>query len=119
MRAEANDEFSKVALALKEEGRTDDLITLYERVLSFNPMNINAIKAIGQLYLSKGEPQKALAKLQVPLKEGTRDKELLELLAKIYYNMDRKDKSKNALKELREDFDFLIIDCPLPWGLSL
>jgi len=109
MKAEANEEFSKVAQALKEEGRSDDLITLYERILSFSPMNVNAIKALGQLYLSKGEPQKALAKLQVPLKEGTRDKELLELLAKIYYNMDRKDKSKNALKELarvcREDGD--------------
>jgi len=109
MKAESNEEFSKVAQALKEEGRTDDLITLYERIISFSPMNINAIKALGQLYLSKSEPQKALAKLQVPLKEGTRDKELLELLAKIYYNMDRKDKAKNAMKELarvcREDGD--------------
>jgi len=109
MKAESQEEFSRVAQTLKEEGRNDDLITLYERILSLYPMNINAIKALGQLYLSKNEPQKALAKLQVPLKEGTRDRELLELLAKIYYFMKREDKAKNALKELaricREDGD--------------
>lgn len=100
LRKEADEEFVKVINTLKEQGRTNDLITLYERILAANPKYYSLIKELSKIYLERGEPQRALIKLQMPLKEGVKDKGVLSLLAEVYIKLDRVEKAKTALKEL-------------------
>ncbi len=100
LRKEADEEFGKVINTLKEQGRTNDLITLYERMLAANPKYYSLIKELSKIYLERGEPQRALIKLQMPLKEGVKDKGVLSLLAEVYIKLDRVEKAKTALKEL-------------------
>jgi tetratricopeptide (TPR) repeat protein len=100
LRKEADEEFGKVINTLKEQGRTNDLITLYERMLAANPKYYSLIKELSKIYLERGEPQRALIKLQMPLKEGVKDKGVLSLLAEVYKKLDRVEKAKTALKEL-------------------
>ncbi len=100
LRKEADEEFGKVISTLREQGRTNDLITLYERMLATNPKYYALIKELSKIYLERGEPQRALIKLQMPLKEGVKDGEVLSLLAEVYIKLDRVEKAKTALKEL-------------------
>ncbi len=100
LRKEADEEFGRVINTLKEQGRTNDLITLYERMLATNPKHYGLIKELSKIYLERGDAQRALIKLQTPLKEGVKDKEVLSLLADAYMKLDRVEKAKTALKEL-------------------
>lgn len=100
LRKEADEEFGRVINTLKEQGRTNDLITLYERMLATNPKHYGLIKELSKIYLERGDAQRALIKLQTPLKEGVKDKEVLSLLADAYIKLDRVEKAKTALKEL-------------------
>lgn len=99
-KTEGSQIFKSIFEQLLHYKRDDDMLTILERWLALDPTNLFAIKNICSLYLKKHEPQRALLKLQVPLKEGVKDPELLEYLAESYLLLGKKDKALPVFKEL-------------------
>ncbi len=100
MAREAIDEFSKAAEQLKEQGRTDDYMKVAERLLFHSPDNRPVSRELARLYIEKGDPRRALPKLQVCFKADPRDTEVLALLARAFEALDQRAKSVSVLKEL-------------------
>lgn len=97
---EAIDEFSKAAEQLRQAGRVDDFMKVAERLLFHSPDNRPVTKELAALYIEKGDPRRALPKLQVCFKADPRDTEVLSLLAKAFEALDQRQKSVSVLKEL-------------------
>jgi tetratricopeptide (TPR) repeat protein len=100
MAREAIDEFTRAAEQLKEQGRTDDYMKVAERLLFHSPDNRPVSRELARLYIEKGDPRRALPKLQVCFKADPRDTEVLSLLAKAFEALDQRAKSVSVLKEL-------------------
>jgi tetratricopeptide (TPR) repeat protein len=100
MAREAIDEFTKAAEQLKEQGRTDDYLKVAERLLFHSPDNRPVSKELARAYIEKGDPRRALPKLQICFKADPRDVEVLGLLAKAFEALDQRAKSVSVLKEL-------------------
>ena len=81
MPREAIDEFSKAAEQLRQAGRVDDFMKVAERLLFHSPDNRPVTKELAGLYIEKGDPRRALPKLQVCFKADPRDTDVLSLLA--------------------------------------
>ena len=97
---EAIDEFSKAAEQLRQAGRVDDFMKVAERLLFHSPDNRPVTKELAGLYIEKGDPRRALPKLQICFKADPRDTEVLSLLAKAFEALDQRSKSVSVLKEL-------------------
>jgi tetratricopeptide (TPR) repeat protein len=97
---EAIDEFSKAAEQLRQAGRVDDFMKVAERLLFHSPDNRPVTKELAGLYIEKGDPRRALPKLQVCFKADPRDTDVLSLLAKAFEALDQRQKSVSVLKEL-------------------
>lgn len=97
---EAIDEFSKAAEQLRQAGRVDDFMKVAERLLFHSPDNRPVTKELAALYIEKGDPRRALPKLQICFKADPRDTEVLSLLAKAFEALDQRAKSVSVLKEL-------------------
>jgi tetratricopeptide (TPR) repeat protein len=100
MAREAIDEFSRAAEQLREAGRTDDFMKVAERLLFHSPDNRPISKELARLYIEKGDPRRALPKLQVCFKADPRDTEVLSLLASAFEALDQRSKAVSVLKEL-------------------
>jgi tetratricopeptide (TPR) repeat protein len=100
MAREAIDEFSRAAEQLREAGRTDDFMKVAERLLFHSPDNRPVSKELARLYIEKGDPRRALPKLQVCFKADPRDTEVLSLLASAFEALDQRSKAVSVLKEL-------------------
>jgi tetratricopeptide (TPR) repeat protein len=96
---EAIDEFAKAAEQLKESGRFDDYMKVAERLLFHSPDNRPVSKELARLYIEKGDPRRALPKLQVCFKADARDIDVLGLLARAFEALDQRAKSVSVLKE--------------------
>ena len=81
MAREAIDEFGTRRRAAPQAGRTDDFMKVAERLLFHSPDNRPVTKELARLYIEKGDPRRALPKLQVCFKADPRDTEMLRLLA--------------------------------------
>ncbi len=92
--------FKSIYEMIARQRKEDDMITILERWLAVDPNNLFAIKNICAIYLRKGEPQRVLLKLQIPLKEGIKDPEILNYLAESYILLNKKDKAIPVYKEL-------------------
>ncbi len=92
--------FKSIYDLLSTHKREDDMLTILERWLTFDPNNLFAIKNICALYLKKQEAQRVLLKLQTPLKEGVKDPEILGYLAESYILLNKKDKAIPVYKEI-------------------
>lgn len=100
MAREAIDEFSKAAEQLRQAGRVDDFMKVAERLLFHSPDNRPVTKELAGLYIEKGDPRRALPKLQICFKADPRDTEVLSLLARAFEALDQRQKSVSVLKEL-------------------
>ncbi|MFI5289480.1 MAG: tetratricopeptide repeat protein, partial [Polyangia bacterium] len=100
MPREAIDEFTRAADQLKESGRTDDYLKVAERLLFHSPDNRVVSKELARLYIEKGDPRRALPKLQVCFKADSRDTDVLMLLSRAFEALDQRAKAVSVLKEL-------------------
>jgi tetratricopeptide (TPR) repeat protein len=100
MPREAIEEFSRAAEQLRQAGRADDFMKVAERLLFHSPDNRPISKELAKLYIEKGDPRRALPKLQVCFKADARDTEVLALLAQAFEALDQRQKAVSVLKEL-------------------
>jgi tetratricopeptide (TPR) repeat protein len=97
---EAGREFRSAAEYLQRNNRTDDALRVLERLSTLEPDNLALTKELAQLYLSKAEWKRSLAKLQVAFKADGRDVETLNLLAQAFQGLGQTSKTVSVYKEL-------------------
>jgi tetratricopeptide (TPR) repeat protein len=96
----ALEEFSQIANDLKKKGRMDDVIILYEKLLSAKPTCREALNGIGEAYLETGKIEKALDSLKVALKSDPNDTTTLSLLSKVYLELNDEQSAKLTYKNI-------------------
>lgn len=87
-RKEALEEYSKIAEDLKKKGRIDDVIILYEKLLSADESCLDAHRELGDAYLRLGKTEEALSSLQAAIKLAPDDMRVLSLMAEAYAGLD-------------------------------
>jgi tetratricopeptide (TPR) repeat protein len=100
MPREAIDEFTRAAEQLREAGRIDDFMKVAERLLFHSPDNRPVTKELAGLYIEKGDPRRALPKLQVLFKANPRDTDVLGMLARAFEALEQRPKAVSVYKEL-------------------
>jgi pilus assembly protein FimV len=100
MTREAVQEFKRAAEYLKRNNRTDEWLAVAERAATLEPENHELAKELAQLYLSRGDQKRALARLQVVFKSDSRDLETLNLLAQAFQGLGQTSKTISVYKEL-------------------
>ncbi len=97
---EAVGEFRRAAEHLKRNNRTDDYVRVAERISTLEPNNLQLARELAEIYLSKGDQKRALAKLQICFKADSRDIETLRLLATAFQGLGQTSKTISVYKEL-------------------
>ena len=93
-RNEALEEYSKIADDLNKKGRIDDVVVLYEKLLSVDHSCIEAHRELGVAYLRLGKKGEAINSLQSAIKLNPEDMKSLTLLAQAYVGMDDFQRAK-------------------------
>lgn len=100
MVAEAIAEFETAAEQLRLQERGDDYVKVAERLLYHDPSRVAVARTLASMYLQRGDPKRALSKLQVCFKADSRDVETLTLLSQAFRDIDQVPKSVSVLREL-------------------
>lgn len=93
-RKDALEEYSGIASDLKNKGRIDDVILLYEKLLSTEPSCTEALRELGEVYLRTGKNKEALSKLQAAVQGDPNDTRALSLLAETYIDLNEFQSAK-------------------------
>jgi len=97
---EAADEFEQGALLLKDQGRLDDYIKVAERLLYHRGNDVRVAKELAETYITRRDPKRALAKLQICFKADPRDVSTLSLLAEAFLMLSQTDKAISVYREV-------------------
>jgi tetratricopeptide (TPR) repeat protein len=93
-------EFAQACDFLRAHNRIDDFIKVAERLLWHKSENTPLNKELATLYLRRGDPRRALQKLQICFKADPRDVDTLALLAQAFQALEQRGKTVSVLKEL-------------------
>jgi tetratricopeptide (TPR) repeat protein len=104
MREEAVREFGVAATRLREQGRIDDFIKVAERLLWHKPDEVALGRELAGIYIERGDPKRALAKLQQCFQADSRDIETLSQLAKAFQTIGQLPKTISVYKEMARLF---------------
>jgi tetratricopeptide (TPR) repeat protein len=97
---EAADEFEQGALLLKDQGRLDDYVKVAERLLYHRSNDVRVAKELAETYITRRDPKRALAKLQICFKADPRDVSTLSLLAEAFLMLSQTDKAISVYREV-------------------
>lgn len=97
---EAADEFERGASLLKDQGRLDDYLKVAERLLYHRSNDVRVAKDLAETYISRRDPKRALAKLQICFKADPRDVSTLSLLAEAFLMLSQTDKAISVYREI-------------------
>ena len=97
---EAADEFEQGAFLLKDQGRLDDYVKVAERLLYHRSNDVRVAKELAETYISRRDPKRALAKLQICFKADPRDVSTLSLLAEAFLMLSQTDKAISVYREV-------------------
>ena len=97
---EAADEFEQGALLLKDQGRLDDYVKVAERLLYHRSNDVRVAKELAETYVTRRDPKRALAKLQICFKADPRDVSTLSLLAEAFLMLSQTDKAISVYREV-------------------
>jgi tetratricopeptide (TPR) repeat protein len=91
------------------EGRQDweNLTRVLEKLSSLRPEDLDLVHRLANHYLDRGDPKRALAKLQISFKANPQDTETLNLLADAFVDLGEKEKAVAVLKELAQIYEQL------------
>ncbi len=100
MLEDARTEFTKAAQFLKAAHRVDDYVKVAERIIHFDPNDLRTTKELANIYIQKGDPRRALAKLQICFKANPKDIETLNLLAAAFKDLEQPQKTISVYREI-------------------
>ncbi|MGB0679531.1 MAG: tetratricopeptide repeat protein, partial [Polyangiales bacterium] len=96
----AAEAFEVSAVLLKERGRLEDYIKVVERLLYHKPDHQRFARELATIYLSRQDPKRALAKIQLCFKANPKDIETLELLAQAFESLGQRPKTVSVYREI-------------------
>ncbi len=97
---EAAAEFEQGASLLRDQGRLDDYVKVAERLLYHRSNDVRVAKELAETYISRRDPKRALAKLQICFKADPRDVSTLSLLAEAFLMLSQTDKAISVYREV-------------------
>ncbi|MBI5548186.1 MAG: tetratricopeptide repeat protein [Deltaproteobacteria bacterium] len=100
MNGDAIAEFSRAAEYLKRNNRVDDYIKVAERLVFLDANNVELTRELANIYLTKQDTKRALAKLQLCFKADPKDVETLNMLAQAFKDLGQLSKTVSVYKEL-------------------
>ncbi len=99
-RKDALEEYSRIASDLKNKGRINDVIILYDKLLSADPSCTDVLRELGEVYLRSGKRNEALSKLQAAIKGDPNDIKALSLLAETYIALNEVGGARRTYEHL-------------------
>ncbi len=103
----AYDVWRGMAATLEQRSDTEALVRVYEKMSALKPEELALVRTLADLYLDRGDPRRALAKLQICFKADPQDTETLNLLADAFVDLGESDKAVAVLKELAQIYESL------------
>ena len=103
----AYDVWQNLATTLEQRNDAEALVRVYEKMSKLKPDELSLVRALADLYLDRGDPRRALAKLQICFKADPQDTETLNLLADAFVDLGEADKAVAVLKELAQIYESL------------
>jgi len=97
--------FREAADMLEEEGRLDDYAQVAERIVYFDPDDIEVRKNAIDIYIERDDHKRALKHLQVCFNNAPEDEETLRQLGETFMRLDRTDKAALVLKKLAKNYE--------------
>lgn len=97
---EAREAFQDAASVLKSQHRIDDYIKVAERIIHFDPSDLTTTRELADVYIQKGDPRRALAKLQICFRATPKDITTLTLLAAAFRDLGQENKALSVYREL-------------------
>lgn len=95
-------EYETLAEQLKEGGSTDQLIDLYEKILSRRVDNLDLLRRLCRIYYHQADYKKALRRMEASQGIVGKDTELLEMQAESYARLNQMETAKGKWRELAE-----------------
>jgi pilus assembly protein FimV len=99
--------WKNLSQTLEQRGDIEALVRVYEKMSALKPEELTLVRALADLYLDRGDPKRALAKLQICFKSDPQDTETLNLLADAFVDLGEREKAVAVLKELAQIYDSL------------
>jgi tetratricopeptide (TPR) repeat protein len=93
-------EFREAANLLKAQGRSDEFARVAERILYYQPDDLDLSKELAASYLDRNNARAALARLKPCFEANQSDVGILDLLARCFEQLGQPHKSLPVLKEL-------------------
>ena len=93
-------EFREAANLLKSQGRSDEFTRVAERILYYQPDDLELGKELAASYLDRNNARAALARLKPCFDANQSDVGVLDLLARCFEQLGQPHKSLPVLKEL-------------------
>jgi tetratricopeptide (TPR) repeat protein len=97
---EAAAEFAEAARLVKAQGRTDEFLRVAERMLHYDPENLDMALEVSTKYMEHNNARAALSHLKRVYEARQRDPQVLDLLARVFEQLGQPHKTLPVLKEL-------------------
>lgn len=101
---ESLNEYEELVNEIKGIGKIDQLVELYEKILSYRPDNLDMIRSLTKIYYKRGEWKKVISHLEKKedLIEGQTD--LILMLADVYTRLNQLETAKGKYKDVASIF---------------
>ena len=93
-------EFKQTLRQLREKTRVEEYVQVAERLLYLYPEELDVVRALSEVYLERGDPKRALARLQVLFRADPTDPTTLDLLARSFTEIGQIAKAVSVYREL-------------------
>ena len=102
---QAISELDNAARYLHERNRADEYLRVAERLLYYQPNNVNVLKKVAKTLILRKEYKEALAKLHIGFKSAPKDVEVLELLSDTFIELKQRVKAVATLNALARIYE--------------
>jgi tetratricopeptide (TPR) repeat protein len=93
-------EFAEAANLVKAQGRVDEFLRVAERMLHYDPDNLDMAMEVASKYVEHNNARAALLHLKRVYEARQRDPQVLDLLARVFDGLGQPHKTLPVLKEL-------------------
>ncbi|MEZ4434209.1 MAG: tetratricopeptide repeat protein [bacterium] len=93
-------EFKRTLHDLRDKSRHEDYVQVAERLLYLYPDELDVVRALSEIYLERGDPKRALARLQILFRADPTDPLTLDLLARAFTEIGQTAKAVSVYREL-------------------
>lgn len=94
------DLYDSLSKSIKKTGKADQLIEIYNKILSHRPERHDLLKELCHMHLKRGELKEILKRMDVAKAFVDNDTELLAMQADIYARLNQIETSKSKYREL-------------------